>query len=792
MSDFFNWWRRPGRGRDTALAACLLAGLVGLYLITYQGSLRSGDESYLMAGAQSLGRLGDLHLGAVFGDRGQQPFEVEPGQALVGALLDRWAGWAGVGSAHTLFLLNVYATALTAVAVFGLVRQHGFAAGIALTAGLAYGLATMAWPHTKFYFRDPLAVAWMMFGVWSCEAALSRRGWAGQAGLWLLGLALLAAGVATKQTTVFVAIAVVLSAGARALAGGGERRAARVALAVTAALGALTLVVPPEGVLGRLSAWRYFGLLTDLAGRPPSAFFGEAVAGMLVSPGKGLFPEAPVLILALAAVPLTPRSAWPRLITPWAGLLLLVMAVPLYRDYIWWGGVGWGVRHVLPAVPLLAAASAPAWQAAGAARGRAARWAIGLLLALSVLIQVGAVAGSLSDYYAALTEAGAGVAWTAAIWNWRYSEVVGYWQTLLAGKPWTFAWVRLAAVRPVWMIGGTLAALTGLVGLAALLGRRLLRAEARRAGLAALALAAVAVSVLPYGFLRVIYPDPDYSAWREDFRAAVDVVANQARPGDVVLVRGYLHPLWSFTLNYGRWPAPWYAYSPETPGPEATAALRADQTPDQAIRDDLRALFTERLAGSYERLWLVNDQGAPAGDLRLEAWWLAERVVPVKTEGELTTVTQFELVTPQPGDLQPAAITFGPALRLVEWGALTQGRAGFEPGEVLPLALRWQAAATPGADDNVGVYLLDAAGGVAAQRDSQPVNGFRPMTSWRPGETVLDLHGLVLPADLAAGEYRVMLAVYDWRSVQRLPAAGPAGAFTDDLALLGSIVVTAP
>jgi len=789
------WKRLELQWPDIALAACLFALLVAVYTFTYQGTIRSGDETLFIAGAQSLSRLGKFHIGAVFGDRGDGPYEIEPGQAVIGAVLDAAARLAGVGSAHTLFLLNVYATALTAVGVYGLTRQQGFLPGVALGAALLYGMGTLAWPHATYYFRDPLAAMWGIFGVWSYEALFTRKTLRGQLLQWALTLSLLALAVATKQTTAFVAVAVLLVTAVRAVVTAGERRAALAGLGPIALAGALSLLLPAEGALGRLSAWRYLGLAAGLVGQPLSAYFGEAASGLLFSPGKGLFIESPALLLAFVAVPLTARVNWPRLLLPWLALILLVVVTPLYRDYIWWGGLGWGVRHILPIAPLLAAACAPTLQAVWETRSIWPRGLVGALLVLSGMIQIGAVTGSLSAYYARLGTLGVpGAAWTMAIWDFRYSEMLGYWQTLLAGERWAWAWVRLLEVRASWLIAAFIAVLIAASVVALALLGRLLRRPSTRPQVAALLLALALVSVVPYVWLRLLSPDPDYVAWRADFRQAVELVSREAQPGDVVLVRGYLFPIWKYALNYATWRVPWYAFSPQLPAAEGSAAIREAQAPERALAADTRALLEERLlsvlrgAKAARRLWLINDQGAPAGDLRFEEWWLAQRAAPLQSVGDLTRVTVFDLAASRSLELSPAQFQFGPALTLSAWGVSSDAAVGFRPGGSLAVALRWQTTMRLESNHNVGVYVLDSNGVLVAQHDSQPVSGFQPFTTWPPGAQVVDWHGLLLPAALPEGEYQLAVAVYDPQTLARLPVNGPQGPAPDGLAYLGVFI----
>ncbi|MFQ5886495.1 MAG: hypothetical protein ACE5II_04585, partial [Anaerolineae bacterium] len=53
-------------------------------------------------------------------------------------------------------------------------------------------------------------------------------------------------------------------------------------------------------------------------------------------------------------------------------------------------------------------------------------------------------------------------------------------------------------------------------------------------------------------------------------------------------------------------------------------------------------------------------------------------------------------------------------------------------------------------------------------RDSQPLNGFRPTSTWAAGEEVTDHHGLPLPADIPAGDYWLEVGLYEAATGNRL------------------------
>ncbi len=99
------------------------------------------------------------------------------------------------------------------------------------------------------------------------------------------------------------------------------------------------------------------------------------------------------------------------------------------------------------------------------------------------------------------------------------------------------------------------------------------------------------------------------------------------------------------------------------------------------------------------------------------------------------------------------------------------------PGQTLNFDLWWRAARPPEADYSVGLYLTAADGRVLAQQDGGFDRGrvpamLLPADAWTP-----DARALALPPDIAAGDYGLTVAVYDWRDGRRL---SPDTASRDD------------
>jgi hypothetical protein len=84
----------------------------------------------------------------------------------------------------------------------------------------------------------------------------------------------------------------------------------------------------------------------------------------------------------------------------------------------------------------------------------------------------------------------------------------------------------------------------------------------------------------------------------------------------------------------------------------------------------------------------------------------------------------------------------------------------YTPGGRLEVDLAWRATGRPSTDYTVFVQLLDANRQPVAQGDGDPVQGLRLTSSWRSGEVISDRHTVPLPADIAPGDYTLVIGLY--------------------------------
>jgi hypothetical protein len=136
---------------------------------------------------------------------------------------------------------------------------------------------------------------------------------------------------------------------------------------------------------------------------------------------------------------------------------------------------------------------------------------------------------------------------------------------------------------------------------------------------------------------------------------------------------------------------------------------------------------------------------------------------------------KVSLARPSPEELQracPANIRFDDAIVLQSYALSERVQ---RPGDVVDLTLYWQSAAKIDKDYTIFVHLLDASGNVRAQIDAPPRDGAYPTSIWDAGEIVRDNYILSLPRDLAPGDYRIEVGLYEYPVLTRLIAKDANG-----------------
>lgn len=103
-------------------------------------------------------------------------------------------------------------------------------------------------------------------------------------------------------------------------------------------------------------------------------------------------------------------------------------------------------------------------------------------------------------------------------------------------------------------------------------------------------------------------------------------------------------------------------------------------------------------------------------------------------------------------------------------------------GGRLVITADWLALVRPTFDYSLFIHVLDAEGNRVAQLDTQPQAGARPMTTWPIGELISDRYELSVPAG-AKEPLRLVLGLYNWQTLARLPVRSRLGAAADAIIL---------
>jgi hypothetical protein len=227
---------------------------------------------------------------------------------------------------------NAPITALASVILFRLLRQF-YKPTLALELTLIYGIGTFAFYYARSAFSEPLTNLLLLLAL----CAVAQKRW------WLGGLAL-SGMLLVRQTSLLLVVPILIWAVLMLWQEGKQ--------AVFKHNWGLWLPV----VAGQLVTWAYnfyrFGNWREYGYTPVTwdTPLGLGLYSQLLSPGKGLFIFAPILITGVLGWP----SFWRYKI--WALLTLilsLAWLIPHSLYYDWSGGGGWGPRLLLPIVPLL-------------------------------------------------------------------------------------------------------------------------------------------------------------------------------------------------------------------------------------------------------------------------------------------------------------------------------------------------------------------------------------------------------------------------------------------------------
>ena len=776
--------------QDRSIAFLIFGFLFACYLLTYTGLIDSSDGLSMFATTESMVRRAEIDSNQLlwmgnqqgnFGPDGDLYSRKGLGMALL-ALPLVWVAryWSAIGLVQTAMLLTPLLTAWTGALLYRTGRRLDWSQSTALATALLFGLATLAWPYAQTFFSDPVcgfALFAAFYGLLSFSQSGRKLYLVGSGLAW--GLAYLARTINLVTLPIF-AVALLVALQHRVMQKAPDQPAQtpfRWAFVKQNWRPFITFWLPVvlAGVISLWWNWLRYGNIWDSGYVDTESFTANwfmGISGLLVGPARGLVWYSPVFLLGILGGQWFWRQA--RWICNFVLAISIVYILLYGKWYMWHGGYSWGPRFIVPLLPFLALFVGPAWEQLVSRRtwGQFGRIVTVFLVGLSIGVQwLGMVIpyALVQDW---LTAAVQPLFAPETFLQLRYSPLLLQWRFLKATNL-QLAWWR--AGRFDW-IGFLIPAIGIVIGLLLLI-QHVNRHQLPRNGIGAQSwLYALILGIFTFALLT--HYQPLLSG--VDNREAAARIERNEQPGDAILLLQPFQSQQFANVYHGKLPN--YGFFP------ANSLKHAEEA------------WLTHLERTYQRVWVIPDYTPPEQSgwerpLRVRDFLLQESHLPGSDTSRLAL---YALADAQAQPLVETGLgtIFGDPkaqnqeidetngwLRLKGYGMTAETK----PGGSILLSLRWQSIRHVEFNYQVFVHLLNEQGNKIEQRDGQPVQWMRPVSTWQPGEEIVDHYGLLVPDDLPPGDYHVAVGMYDPNSGQRLPiSAGPK-----DYAIeLGPITVT--
>jgi mannosyltransferase len=258
----------------------------------------------------------------------------------------------------------------------------------------------------------------------------------------------------------------------------------------------------------------------------------------------------------------------------------------------------------------------------------------------------------------------------------------------------------------------------------------------------------------------------DETVFRDDYRGIVQYIEATASAQDAILINA---PSQIETVSY------YYR------GPLAEYPL-----PEQRPLDKERTLLSlEQILARHPRIYAIYWATSESDPQGLIESWLDQRCFKALDRwfGNLRLVVYAVPQAPAQDIEHTLDIAFGQQILLRGY---TLSPVAVKGGDILQLTLFWQCREPIAERLKVFAHLVDPRGNIVAQRDSEPVGGSQPTSSWLPGEIIRDNYGIVIPPGTPPGAHILRIGLYQPDTGQRLVAERGGTALGDALDL-GSV-----
>ncbi len=612
------------------IAIAILSFFVALYCLSYSGTYTTDDEHILTSRSVSIAFDEQFNQSRVIGNsrvfdysivaalQAEQVANIEPVQGILGSLLAKFSVLLDVGRIQTMFLLNIWVTAFTAMVIYLTARKREYSNRVAITLSVLFGLCTIAFPYSKTYFRDPLAMCFITC-TWFFSSSIQFQDksspkwvkifhWSGFVVTGVLGV--------LSKNSVLIAIPVLLleivyhkwfNRKKKVVTGQTERPKIWLIIAgiLIVLLSFWFFVVPKIPMLARATPQYYFSLLIFFFTTPHPNMI-HALTGPFISPGKSIFVFSPVLLFSIVSLFYRPKKSW----TGWCYLILLVIAQALFYDDEWSGHINWGLRYVLPSIPALVLSSAPLVEKL--LDKKIGKTIVITLALISCCVQIIGTTVPVRTYFNQKATANPPVTELSMIWDFDQSQIFWGIDWIWSGSPLDFAIGRTQE--------GSLLLFAGIFLITLLASLVFLNSRYRYLSMTT-PLAAIGVNIL---MLFIYKNDPAALLNRIDLIQSQEYISSRYREDDLILLKCYGTPSWTYWMN---WTSPdllWTSLPFFFPAPDLIEQFNQSQNP-MVVMDRISIGIMEKEVIPGRRVWLVLPGDTPGADLGMEEKWLQDR-----------------------------------------------------------------------------------------------------------------------------------------------------------------------
>jgi hypothetical protein len=546
-----------------------------------------------------------------------QGLNIEPVQAILGSVLAKLAITLNVGHVQSIYMLNIFLTSLTAVLIFWIIFLLGYSKKTSFTIGIIFGICTIAWPYTRTYFRDPVAMFFLTL-AWGAFLLTTSDRYKYQENKYIrsifqflifIGLTL---GALSKNTIVLAIPVMIFAFLAKKIKPLSTFRIKDFFLknwgkTIAAILLIFTILfvwidlLPTTGIFSRFTFSYYQSVLKNFFSNPHPNFI-QAILGPIISPGKSVFLYTPILLLAGFSLFKFFRLVWAE----WLFFLFVLAGQALFYDADWWGHVNWGLRYMLPTIPLLLIASAP--EVETLLKTRKGLQKLLILGSYSFFVQLTGILVPVRQYYIQLTNSTPPISQSAAIWNPKYSALIWHLKQILSGGSSDLTLSRIGFESiPVFIL------FILLIGMSiSLLNEKIKLRYALILGFVTIFCAVFTLSISRL--------DPSNKI-RTDLAKTEDVILNHFLPGDVILLKSYGTQAWSYWMNWADPNLKWISLPYVFPNSHAFEKYLISNDPS-VLLDQNSLSIIQKAEMEYDRIWIVIPEDSPGGIYGWEATYL--------------------------------------------------------------------------------------------------------------------------------------------------------------------------